>query len=109
MQRGRKSKIWKRYEEITLIGRWSETSTAKSYIDTVFAILPETIAAEKRLQPRTLEALDNILASSEYRYKLRFCPAFGVIHSKMYPGRRNNRRRSGQVQRLDLRELTKEK
>ena len=48
-------------EEITLIGRWSNHSTAKSYIDEVYAILPETIEAEKQVKPRDLSALEPLL------------------------------------------------
>ena len=49
-------------EEIGLIGRWSNISTAKSYIDVVYAILPETIEAEKQVKPRELIALAPFLA-----------------------------------------------
>ena len=49
-------------EEVALIGRWSDFSTAKSNIDIVYAILPETIEAEKRVKPRTLGALEAVLA-----------------------------------------------
>ena len=48
--------------EICIIGRWSDESTAKKYIDPVFAILPETIDAEKRVKPRELTALNPYLA-----------------------------------------------
>ena len=48
--------------EICLIGRWSDESTAKKYIDPVYAILPETIEAEKRVKPRELTALNPYLA-----------------------------------------------
>ena len=48
--------------EISLIGRWSDESTAKKYIDPVYAILPETIEAEKRVKPRELTALNPYLA-----------------------------------------------
>ena len=49
-------------EEITLVGRWGDYSTAKSSIDPVYAILPETIEAEKRVKPRELSALNQYLA-----------------------------------------------
>ena len=49
-------------EEVALIGRWSDFSTAKSGIDIIYAILPETIEAEKRVKPRTLDALEAVLA-----------------------------------------------
>ena len=49
-------------EEIALIGRWSDMGTAMSYIDVVYAILPETIAVEKRVTPRELDALECFLA-----------------------------------------------
>ena len=49
-------------EEISLIGRWSNLSTEKSYVDIVYAILPETLAAEKRVKPRELSALAPFLA-----------------------------------------------
>ena len=45
-----------------MIGRWSNLSTAKSYIDVVYAILPETIEAEKQVKPRELSALEPFLA-----------------------------------------------
>ena len=48
-------------DEISITGRWSNTSTTKSYIDTVFALLPETIEAEKQVQPRELSALNPFL------------------------------------------------
>ena len=48
--------------EICIIGRWSDESTAKKYIDPVYAILPETIEAEKRVKPRELTALNPYLA-----------------------------------------------
>ena len=48
--------------EICLIGRGSDESTAKKYIDPVYAILPETIEAEKRVKPRELVALNPYLA-----------------------------------------------
>ena len=40
--------------EICIIGRWSDESTAKKYIDPVFAILPETIDAENGLSHESL-------------------------------------------------------
>ena len=49
-------------EEIALIGRWSDFSTAKSYIDVVYAILPGTIEVDKRVGPRELDALEAFLA-----------------------------------------------
>ena len=49
-------------EEIALIGRWSDMHTARSYIDIVYAILPETIQAEARVAPRSLDALNCIVA-----------------------------------------------
>ena len=49
-------------DEISITGRWSNTSTTKSYIDTVYALLPETIEAEKQVQPRELSALAPFLA-----------------------------------------------
>ena len=49
-------------EEIALIGRWSDFGTAKSYINVVRAILPETMELEKRVAPRELDALECFLA-----------------------------------------------
>ena len=49
-------------EEIALIGRWSDFGTAKSYIDTVYAILPEMIESEKKVKPRDLGALEPFLS-----------------------------------------------
>ena len=37
-------------------------SLQRRYIDIVFAILPETIQAEERVQPRTVESLNNIFS-----------------------------------------------
>ena len=36
--------------------------TLKSYIDVAYAILPETIAVEKRVAPRELDALEGFMA-----------------------------------------------
>ena len=49
-------------EDISMIGRWSNMSTTKSYIDIVYALLPETIEAEKQVVPRELTALEPFLA-----------------------------------------------
>ena len=49
-------------DDISIIGRWSNVSTTKSYIDIVYALLPETIEAEKQVLPRELPALEPFLA-----------------------------------------------
>ena len=49
-------------DEISVTGRWSNVATTKSYVDVVYALLPETIEAEKQVQPRNLEALSPFLA-----------------------------------------------
>ena len=49
-------------DEISEIGRWSNVSTTRSYIDVVYALLPETVEAEKQVQPRELTALSPFLA-----------------------------------------------
>ena len=49
-------------DEICIIGRWSNVSTTKSYVDVVYALLPETIEAEKQVKPRELDALAPFLA-----------------------------------------------
>ena len=49
-------------DEISIIGRWSNVSTTKSYVDVVYALLPETIEAEKQVKPRELHALAPFIA-----------------------------------------------
>ena len=43
------------------IGRWSDVSTARSYVDLVFALQPNTILQEARVWPTHLGALNHLL------------------------------------------------
>ena len=43
-------------------GRWGDVGTARSYVDIVYAVVPETIASELRVPPRELSARDAMFA-----------------------------------------------
>ena len=51
------------HNEIADIGRWEHVGTAKSYVDVVFNLLPETIAIENRCQPNSESAISDFLAA----------------------------------------------
>ena len=51
------------HAEIADIGRWEHVGTAKSYVDVVFNLLPETISIENRCVPNGESAIEDFLAA----------------------------------------------
>ena len=51
------------HQQIQDMGRWQSENTAKSYVDVVFNILPETIQIEQSVSPRGQGAIADILSA----------------------------------------------